>query len=135
VVCVVGPVCERWLQDGDTPPPMHKKQHRVRRPKIDENLAERPTHPDSRVPVVNNDGQILTGDDAPLLRELDMWLEEHPTFTPLSEVRIIRPLLLLFSSKIQSINQPVSQAYFKMWQHECWIEAGCSNLLTVHIHR
>ena len=76
------------LQDGETPPRTHKKMHRVRRPKIDENLAERCTHPDSRVPVVNNDGQILTGDDAPLLRELDIWLEEHPTFTPLSEVCI-----------------------------------------------
>jgi len=61
----------------------------MRRPKIDENLAERCTDPDSRVPVVNNDGQILTGDDAPLLRELDIWLEEHPTFTPLSEVLLV----------------------------------------------
>ena len=58
----------------------------MRRPKVDENLTERCTDPDSRVPVVNNDGQILTGDDAPFLRELDIWLEEHPTFTPLSEV-------------------------------------------------
>jgi len=76
------------LQEGETPPYAHKKSHqRVRRPKFDESLAERCTDPDSRVPVVNNDGQILTGDDAPFLRELDMWLEEHPTFTPLSEVR------------------------------------------------
>jgi len=74
------------LQGGETPPYSHKKPHRVRRPKIDDNLTERCTDPDSRVPVVNNDGQILTGDDAPLLRELDVWLEEHPTFTPLSEV-------------------------------------------------
>ena len=74
------------LQGGETPPYADKKSHRMRRPKIDENLAERCTDPDSRVPVVNNDGQILTGDDAPLLRELDIWLEEHPTFTPLSEV-------------------------------------------------
>jgi len=67
----------------------------MRRPKIDENLAERCTDPDSRVPVVNNDGQILTGDDAPLLRELDIWLEEHPTFTPLSEVLLIATSLSL----------------------------------------
>ena len=78
------------VQDVDTPPFAHKKsRNRMRRPKIDENLAERCTDPDSRVPVVNHDGQILTGDDAPLLRELDPWLEEHPTFTPLSEVLVI----------------------------------------------
>jgi len=78
------------LQDSETPSPYtHKKSHRVRRHKIEENLAERCTDPDSRVPVVNNDGQILTGEDAPLLRELDIWLEEHPTFTPLSEVLLV----------------------------------------------
>ena len=61
----------------------------MRRPKIDENLGERITDPDSRVPVVSSDGQILTGNDAPFLRELDIWLEEHPSFTPLSEVLLI----------------------------------------------
>jgi len=77
------------LQDRETSSPYtHKKSHRMRRSKIDESLAERCTDPDSRVPVVNNDGQILTGDEAPLLRELDIWLEEHPTFTPLCEVSL-----------------------------------------------
>jgi len=85
------------VQDGETPPYAHKKSHRVRRPKLDENLAERITDPDSRVPVVNNDGQILTGDDAPFLRELDMWLEEHPSFTPLSEVLLFGHCLVELS--------------------------------------
>jgi len=61
----------------------------MRRLKIDENLVERCTDPDSRVPVINFDGQILTDGDAPLLRELDIWLEEHPSFTPLSEVSLV----------------------------------------------
>jgi len=78
------------FQEGEMPPYAHKKSHhRMRRPKFDEHLAERCTDLDSRVPVVNNDGQILTGEEAPFLRELDIWLEEHPSFTPLSEVRYL----------------------------------------------
>jgi len=96
------------VQDGETPPYAHKKSHRMRRPKLDENLAERITDPDSRVPVVNNDGQILTGDDAPFLRELDMWLEEHPSFTPLSEVLLFGHCLVelsIFWNRLEEENQ------------------------------
>ncbi|XP_061162484.1 chromodomain-helicase-DNA-binding protein 8-like [Saccostrea echinata] len=37
--------------------------------------------PESRVPVVNlEDGSRLSGDEAPLKRDLDKWLDEHPGY-------------------------------------------------------
>lgn len=37
--------------------------------------------PDSRVPVINlEDGSRLSGDEAPLKKDLDKWLDDHPGF-------------------------------------------------------
>lgn len=76
------------LEGGETPPLYaRKKQYRVRRPKIGEDLlVDRTSDPDAHIPVVSKEGQILTGDEAPMLRDLDTWLDEHPGFAPLSEV-------------------------------------------------
>jgi hypothetical protein len=36
---------------------------------------------ESRVPVINlEDGSRLSGDEAPLKRDLDKWLDEHPGY-------------------------------------------------------
>ena len=36
---------------------------------------------DSRVPVINlEDGSRLSGDDAPLKKNLETWMEKHPGF-------------------------------------------------------
>lgn len=36
---------------------------------------------DTRVPVINKeDGSVLIGEKAPTARELNKWLEEHPTW-------------------------------------------------------
>lgn len=36
---------------------------------------------DSRVPVINlEDGSRLSGDEAPLKKDLDKWLDDHPGF-------------------------------------------------------
>lgn len=38
-------------------------------------------YPESRVPVINlEDGSRLSGDEAPLKRDLDKWLDEHPGY-------------------------------------------------------
>ncbi|MEQ2180464.1 hypothetical protein GOODEAATRI_001494, partial [Goodea atripinnis] len=45
------------------------------------NSSQNPADTDTRVPVINlKDGTRLAGDDAPMRKDLDQWLREHPGF-------------------------------------------------------
>jgi BRK domain len=81
------------MQGGETPTYVRKKQH-VRRPKYTDDDRGAILDPDSRVPVMSLDGQhVISGNDAPALRDLQAWLEEHPNYAPLGDVNIDVPLV------------------------------------------
>lgn len=45
------------------------------------NSSQIPADTDTRIPVINlKDGTRLAGDDAPMRKDLDQWLREHPGF-------------------------------------------------------
>ena len=82
--------CNQWClmvvldtaQGGEISPFVKKKQHGRRSKCTDDDPA-------SRVPVMSLDGQhVLSGNDAPALRDLEAWLEEHPNYAPIGDVRI-----------------------------------------------
>merc|ERR1719367_298753 len=68
----------------------HKKDHRRRQKEIQriQKAEERAMIPEHmrRIPVKNkNTGKVLKGEDAPLMPELEQWLEKHPDFEPIPD--------------------------------------------------
>jgi len=79
-------VCLSCEKGGETPPFVRRKPHGRRQKYTDEDRIGI-VDQDSRVPVMSLDGQhMLSGNDAPALRDLESWLEEHPNYAPLGDV-------------------------------------------------